>query len=242
MELYTLHNIQQVYENKTVLDIPSLTLSDGQIYGVLGANGAGKSTLLRLLAFLEAPAMGHIRFQGRSVRKDENWLNLRRQVCMVMQTPLMFAASVNDNIAYGLKMRGIPAREIKRRVAEALDIVDLPAYGSRYATRLSGGEMQRVALARAIVIRPSVLLLDEPTANLDPNSVAHIEQLIKRIHEERGVTIILVTHNFFQTQRVTNQVLFLHQGHLVEEATTKMFFAEPEQQLTRDFVTGNLIY
>lgn len=161
---------------------------------------------------------------------------------MVMQSPLMFAASVNENVAYGLKVRGIPGREIKRRVAEALDIVDLAGYGDRHGTKLSGGEMQRVALARAIVVRPRVLLLDEPTANLDPGSVAQIERLVRRIHEERGVTMVLVTHNFFQAKRLTQQVIFLHQGQLIEQAETTTFFAQPKQELTRDFVSGNLIY
>ncbi|MGE5453992.1 MAG: phosphate ABC transporter ATP-binding protein [Methylocystaceae bacterium] len=242
MELYQLHKIVQKYGDHIVLDIPELSLISGQIHGLLGANGAGKSTLLRLLAFLEAPLEGRLQFQGQVVKPDVNQLRLRREVCMVMQSPLMFAASVNENVAYGLKVRGIPGREIKRRVAEALDIVDLAGYGDRHGTKLSGGEMQRVALARAIVVRPRVLLLDEPTANLDPGSVAQIERLVRRIHEERGVTMVLVTHNFFQAKRLTQQVIFLHQGQLIEQAETTTFFAQPNQELTRDFVSGNLIY
>lgn len=241
MELYNLHNIKQIYEGNLVLDLPVLSLSAGLIHGIVGANGAGKSTLLRLLAFLESPAVGKLQFAGQDARAD-NGLQFRRQVCMVMQSPFMFMGSVNDNVAYGLRMRHLPSREIKRRVAEALEIVDLAGYENRYAVRLSGGEMQRVALARAVVIEPRVLLLDEPTANLDPGSVAQIEGLVRRIHEERKVTMVLVTHNFFQARRMTNQVLFLHQGRLIEQEQTADFFDNPKEQLTRDFVTGNLIY
>lgn len=161
---------------------------------------------------------------------------------MVFQHTYMFNTSVYNNVAYGLKLRRLPSQEIRKRVEEALSFVGLSDFIQRSAVKLSGGETQRVALARAIAIRPRVLLLDEPTANLDPDSVALIEQLIQKVHRELHTTVLLVTHNLFQARRIAEEVLLLYQGKLVEQAPAEEFFNSPQAEITKQFVTGRMIY
>lgn len=242
--LYEIQDLVKKYDGRTVLEIDDLKLEGNKIYAILGPNGSGKSTLLRILNLLEEPASGKVIFRnidtgrvGEGVR-----LKLRRQMCMVFQNPYMFNTSVYNNVVYGLKLRGLPAAEIRERAEEALSFVGLKELSRRSAVKLSGGETQRVALARAIAIRPQVLLLDEPTANLDPDSVALIEELIRKVHDELQTTVLLVTHNLFQARRVAEEVLLLYQGRLVEKAPVEEIFNCPSSELTRQFVTGKMIY
>lgn len=242
--LFEIKDLVKKYDGRPVLEIDDLKLEGDKVYAILGPNGSGKSTLLRILNLLEEPVSGKVLFQdidtgraGEAVR-----LKLRRQMCMVFQHTYMFNTSVYNNVAYGLKLRGLPTAEITKRVEDVLSFVGLKDLSRRNAVKLSGGETQRVALARAIAIRPRVLLLDEPTANLDPDSVALIEKLIKKVHRELQTTVLLVTHNLFQAQRVTEEVLLLHRGRLVEKAPVEEIFERPRSELTRQFVTGKMIY
>ena len=186
---------------------------------VVGPSGAGKSTLLRLLNFLEPPSSGTIEFEGQAVPPNPPLAVLRR-VTTVFQRPLMLSRSVADNVAFGLRLRGLP---VDGRVGDILTQVGLAALAGTPAGRLSGGEMQRAALARALVLDPTALLLDEPTANLDPYNIGLIESILLAHRQARGTAVVLVTHNVFQARRLAGQaggrVALLLAGRLVEVAS-----------------------
>jgi tungstate transport system ATP-binding protein len=197
--------------------------------------------LLRLLDFLEEPTTGHISYEGFVVNgSGPPPLELRRQVTTVFQRPVLLSGSVFDNVAYGLRIRGY--REIGQRVGAALAEVGLTDFVRAPARTLSGGEAQRVALARAMVIQPQVLLLDEPTANLDPANVGLIERIVTTLNQTQGTTIVLVTHNVFQAKRLARRVTLLLDGRIVEVSPTEAFFERPRDPRTAAFVRGDMVY
>ena len=235
--------LSKVYDNREVLNIEQLTFRRGRIYGIIGPSGAGKSTFLRLVNLLEQPTEGEIYFKGKPISKNGHPdLLVLREMTMVFQKPLLFGTSVEENIAYGLKARRFPRGEIKARVELLLEKVGLKELAARDARTLSGGEAQRVALARAVAFEPALLLLDEPTANLDPSNVELIEKLILDLNRDTRMTIIMVTHNIFQARRVAEEVIFLHQGRVVEKGETEKIFASPKDPRTKNFVEGRMIY
>jgi len=238
--LYRLEGVTKAYDGKTVLEVPELEIYRGEIFGIVGPSGAGKSTLLRLLNFLEPPTTGHISFAGVNLNEQEVPLEVRRRVVMVFQRPILLNRTVAANIAYGLKIRG--SKDVRHRVKEMLYQVGLEDLAQRSARILSGGEAQRVALARALVLEPEVLLLDEPTANLDPYNVRLIEDIIRRTNRERGTTVVLVTHNIFQARRLAHRAALLLEGRLVEVAPTEEFFRSPSDPRTAAFVRGEMVY
>jgi tungstate transport system ATP-binding protein len=238
--LYHLQGVQQTYDGRTVLDVDDLPVKRGEILGLVGPSGAGKSTLLRLLGFLEQPAAGVLSYEGRPC--DVSWPNLdrRRRVTMVFQNPHHLRRSVSDNVAYGLQLRG--QENHGAEVAKMLDWLGLEELAGAHARTLSGGEAQRVALARALVLQPDVLLLDEPTANLDPYNIKLIEEIVRRSNKEDGTTVVIVTHNIFQARRLAYRVGLLLSGRLVEVAETEAFFTSPQRAQTGAFVRGDMIY
>jgi ABC-type methionine transport system ATPase subunit len=194
-----------------------LTVERGEILGLIGPTGSGKTTLLRLVNLLDEPSTGSILFDGREVsgRPEREKLDARRRMAMVFQKPVMFKARVAENVSFGLKMRGRDDAEgMRDRVKEALAAVGLSGYESRDANTLSGGEMQRIALARAIILQPELLLLDEPTANLDPRSAASIDSLLQSLAGGR-TAVILATHNMQQCRKLADRVAVLQAGRLV---------------------------
>lgn len=238
MNLYEIEQLKQIYQGRVVLDIARLEVPEGQVLALVGPSGAGKSTLLRLLNFLEPPTAGNIRFAGERVH-DSVPLSIRRQVTTVFQRPVLQRSSVRHNVAYGLQLRGITP---DGQVDDMLERVGLASFAQQPARLLSGGEMQRVALARALVIRPRVLLLDEPTANLDPYNVGLIEEIIRKANVEQGLTVVLVTHNVFQARRLAHHTGLLLSGRLVEMADTARFFDMPSDPRTAAFVRGDMVY
>lgn len=238
--VYRLKNLVKSYGEKEVCRIEELDISPGEILGVMGPSGAGKSTLLRLLNFLETPTLGTITFKGHPCSNGNVPLALRRRVTMVFQEPVLLSTTVEANIAYGLRIRG--EKGVGRRVAEILERVGLSHLSKAQARTLSGGEAQRVALGRALVLTPEVLLLDEPTANLDPYNVALLEGLIATINREWGTTIVLVTHNVFQARRLSHRVLFLLEGQVVETGETGQLFSHPRDRRTAAFIEGEMVY
>jgi tungstate transport system ATP-binding protein len=240
--IYQLHRLTQIYEGRTVLQIEQLDIYAGEILALVGPSGAGKSTLLRQLNFLETPARGEIIFGGSRLNGVGASLDLRRKVTTVFQNPALLTRSVAANVAYGLKLRGQNNRLIKEAVDKTLRQVGLHHLAQANARTLSGGEMQRVALARALVLEPAVLLLDEPTANLDPYNVKLIEQIILETNREAGTTIVIVTHNVFQAKRLAHRTGLLLEGRLVEIAETPTFFNTPADPRTAAFVQGDMIY
>ncbi|MHB0886166.1 MAG: ABC transporter ATP-binding protein [Bacillota bacterium] len=224
-------------------DREALTLHGGLVNAILGPNGSGKTTLLRLLSLIDPPTEVRGRVFGRPWPRAGNdealRLRFRRRMALIFQRPVLFDGSVAANVGYGLVLRGWTAdgAEWRKRVEESLDAVGLADLADRSAKGLSSGESQRVALARALACRPDVYLLDEPTANLDPGSVAAIERIVKRLRDE-GRTIILVTHNLFQAKRLADRILFLSGGRLVEDGPTRAFFERPRSEAARAFVAG----
>ncbi|MBI1878271.1 MAG: phosphate ABC transporter ATP-binding protein [Chloroflexi bacterium] len=240
--IYQLHNLTQAYNGRTVLQIERLDVYAGEILALVGPSGAGKSTLLRQLNFLEQPAAGYLTFENSSLNGAIPPLGLRRKVTTVFQQPVLLNRSVAANVGYGLKLRGQPKKAIDQAVAHALARVGLSKLTNEPARTLSGGEAQRVALARAIVIQPAVLLLDEPTANLDPYNVKLIEDIITGVNREWGATVVLVTHNVFQAKRLAHRTGLLLEGRLIEIADTPTFFNAPTDPRTAAFVRGEMVY
>ncbi len=239
--LYRLDQITRQYGERLVLDVPSLDVQSGEMLALVGPSGAGKSTLLRLLNFLEPPTTGTIWFQGAPIAgTGQVPLDLRRQVTTVFQHPVLLSTSVMKNVVYGLQLRKAPhARSVAHA---ALAQVGLDHLADKPARTLSSGEMQRVALARAMVLAPRVLLLDEPTANLDPYNVQLIEQAIVELHRQHATTIVLVTHNVFQARRLAQRVALLLSGRIAEVADVASFFEAPRDDRTAAFVRGEMVY
>ncbi|RPI82333.1 MAG: phosphate ABC transporter ATP-binding protein [Chloroflexi bacterium] len=239
--VYRLMGLTKSYCNRIVLDIDSLDIQRGEIFAMVGPSGAGKSTLLRLMNFLEEPTGGQLEFEGAAFRAgSEIPLELKRRVTMVFQRPMLLNSTVWDNVTYGLRLRGL--RNTEKPVVEALEEVGLAHLMKQKARTLSGGEAQRVSLARAIVLKPDVLLLDEPTANLDPYNVSLIENIVRRINEQYKTTLVLVTHNVFQAKRLASRVAFLLEGKLIEVAESEKFFQSPADPRTDSFVRGDMVY
>ncbi len=242
MSLYALTDVQHCYGTRTVLNLPNLVIERGENFVVVGPSGAGKSTLLRLLALLESPTHGSLTLSlnGRSIFRQTASIEERRQIVMVFQQPTLLSRSVRENVAYGLRLRG--EHNDHERIEAALQRVSLLPLADVRARTLSSGEMQRVAMARALVLEPRVLLLDEPTANLDPYNVRILEDLIREQRTERGTTIILATHNIFQARRLATRVGLLLQGEMIEVLPSKTFFDAPRDPRTAAFVSGDLVY
>lgn len=225
-----------------MLRIEELDIYAGEVLALVGPSGAGKSTLLRLLNFLEPPSSGLLTFEQYPSNGTIPPLDVRRTVTTVFQSPVLLNRSVEANVAYGLKIRGQHKQEITQAVAQSLERVGLSKLAHQSARSLSGGEAQRVALARALVIQPRVLLLDEPTANLDPYNVKLIEEIVAEVNSTWGTTVVLVTHNIFQAKRLAHRVGLLLDGHLIEIAATPTFFNAPSDSRTAAFVRGEMVY
>ena len=239
--MYQLHGITKVYEGRRVLDVEHLEVRKGEILALVGPSGAGKSTLLRLLNFLELPDTGHIRFVDATFDAVHPMsLDLRRRVTTVFQRPILLNRSVYANVRYGLRLRG--RRDAAHQVEGVLRQVGLHELAQQRARTLSGGEAQRVSLARAMVLQPDVLLLDEPTANLDPYNVGLIEEIVRALNERQGTTMVLVTHNVFQARRLAHRVGLLLEGRIVEVAEVAAFFGSPRDPRTAAFVRGDMVY
>ncbi|NCD24759.1 MAG: ATP-binding cassette domain-containing protein [Deltaproteobacteria bacterium] len=242
MSLYELSGVSMTHDGRRILDVDHLGLEMGQAYSLQGPNGAGKSTLLGVLAFLTPPHAGEVRFAGKVVVWSESELRpLRRQVGLVEQHPIMFSRSVRDNVGFGLKLRGLTGLELSRRVEDALDLVGLTHLADAHAPRLSGGETQRVAIARALACGPRVLLLDEPTASVDTQNRAVIEQVVADMRDSRGMTIVLCTHNRSQAWALCPNVIYMEAGRVVSRALVNAFagqFFEEDGQAWCRIATG----
>jgi tungstate transport system ATP-binding protein len=221
---YELDSVSKSYGEIRALDGVSLRVERDGILGVIGHSGAGKTTLLKLLAGLELPSGGRLLYGGEEIGAG-NAAELRRRATMLFQTPLFLRGDVYSNIAYGLRLRETSAGEIARRAAEALEKVRLQGFDRRPARELSGGEQQRVALARAIMLDPEVLLLDEPTSNLDPTNASIVSEIILEEAERRCV--VVSTHDYGQVKRLARRTIYLENGRVVGDAETNALFAAP---------------
>ena len=213
--LFEIKRLTKEYSGRTVLNLDELFLEKGKIYGLLGPNGAGKTTLLEILSFLQAPTTGQVIYNSERVDYTQSSLRrLRRQVVLMPQTPILFTTSVFKNVEFGLKIRKVPKKEREGVVNEALDLVGMREFADRPAHKLSGGETQRVAIARALACRPEVLFFDEPTASVDVEHQTAIEDIIKDINSQNGLSVIITTHNLIQASRIAHEQVFLYNGYL----------------------------
>jgi tungstate transport system ATP-binding protein len=227
--------IKKSYRKVTALNSVSLEMQGGKIIVLLGVNGAGKTTLMRIMAGLENADSGQFLFNNQNI----DCKALRQVATLVFQKSAMFSTNVYDNLSYGLKIRKVPKDEIKKKIGDALEAVRLSGFEKRKAKKTSGGEQQRIALARAFLLESNVLLLDEPTANLDPNSASIIERaIVSRKSSDR--IIVMATHNLAQARRIADEIVHIYNGNIVEVADTANFFETPKSEISRKFVNGEL--
>jgi tungstate transport system ATP-binding protein len=240
-DLFRIENLGKYFGNKEVLKNIHLTIYRGEIFAFIGPSGVGKTTLLRIFNFLEMPTSGRLIFDGNEYAIHQK-NSIRRRMSMLFQRPGVFNTSVFNNVAYGLIIRGVDKKTIGKKVTDALNLVGLSGYEKQKASTLSGGEAQRMAFARAIVYQPDILLLDEPTANLDPAHVAKIEDIIKQIRSELGTTIIMASHNINQVRRIADRVGILLNQELIEVNTKEQIFTHPNDTRSSAFINGDFIY
>src|SRR3989304_5237660 len=227
-----LKNVTKVYGNKTVLENASLQVSEGEILALLGPNGSGKTTILKILAFIENPTNGVVKFQGETVDfKGKNMEKTRIQSTLVFQKTVLFDTSVYNNVAYGLRIRKTPKNGLGEEVKNALKIVKLEGFEKRPARKLSGGEQQRVAIARALVLKTKLLLLDEPTANLDPKNAEILEEVIATVNREMKTTIVIATHNMFQAKTLPTRIALINDGRITEVGAPADIFGKLSKNL-----------
>lgn len=239
MSSLSIRNVTKRVGGRNILKDVSLEVGDGEIMAVLGPSGAGKTTLLRIVNMLDRPDSGQVLIDGQDIRSERR-LDLQRSMAMVFQKPMAFSWNVYDNVAYGLRLRGAGKEEIGERVKEALELLDMAGKEHQYARSLSGGETQRLAFARAFVLRPKLLLLDEPTANLDPANVAIMERAIRDVNEKYRTTVVLVTHSIYQARRLSTTAAFMMNGEVIEAG--KDLIERPADPRTRMFINGELVY
>ena len=225
--LYELNNLKKIYGKRTVLDLPHLSVEAGRIVGLLGPNGAGKTTLLEIFAFLSEPTSGEVWFQGKEVEYENNRMrNLRRKVVMVQQHPIMFTVTVAKNLEFPLNIRKVPKQRREQVIDELMDLVGMGEFKQARAHNLSGGETQRIAIARALACAPEVILFDEPTASVDVENQIAIERIIREINQDRGISIILTTHDMNQAARLADEIVFLFEGRLARSTYENIFSGE----------------
>jgi molybdopterin-binding protein len=225
-----LKDLTKAYGGKIVLDTITLQIHEGEILALLGPNGSGKTTILKILAFIENPTEGEVTFQGELV-DFKNTEKVRLQSTLVFQKTTMFGTSVCNNIAYGLRLRKMPKERIEREVKKALKLVKLEGFEKRNARKLSGGEQQRVAIARALVLNTQLLLLDEPTANLDPKNAGILEEVIDTVNREYKTTIVMATHNMFQAKKLPHRVALMDEGKITEIGAPAEIFGKLSKNL-----------
>jgi len=233
--------LHQQFGTREVLRGVSLTVERGEIVAVIGPTGSGKTTLLRLIDQLDTPASGKVLFEGREVTPRLR-TGVRRQISMVLQKPVVFDSSVYDNVAYPLRVRKYDRKAIPEKVNAMLRTVGLDGYQKRKARTLSGGETQKVALARALISTPQALLLDEPTANLDPVSLDAIEDLILKLNRENGMAIVIATHEMAQGQRLAHRIGVMMQGDLIQMGKPdEVFYAPSDLRVARFVGVENIL-
>ncbi|MEI3607327.1 methionine ABC transporter ATP-binding protein [Pseudogracilibacillus sp. SE30717A] len=238
-----LEHIEKIYPSKKGnvigVDNVSLHIKSGEIYGIVGYSGAGKSTLLRCINLLERPTNGEIFIDGVNLTllSIKELRKARQSIGMIFQGfHLVSSKTAAENIAFSLKVAGIPPEERNMRVQELLELVGLADKADHYPAQLSGGQKQRVSIARALANNPKVLLSDEATSALDPSTTKSILHLLKKINEELGITIVLITHEMEVVKEICHRCAVMQNGKVIEEGKTYDVFASPQNELTKNFI------
>ena len=227
-------NLKKSYDGKNVLDLEHGVIKKGKRTAIIGPNGAGKSTFVKIITGIEKADQGTI-WYGDDVTFPQ------KDVTLVFQKPYLLSTTVEKNIAYPMKLRGYDEETIEKRVTELTEELNLTQFRKTKAWKLSGGETQKVALARALAFKPKLLVLDEPTANIDPVTTAEIEQMLIRIGEKQETTIVLITHNLAQAKRTCEEVMMFHGGKLIECGECSKVLTAPEHEETDRFIRGELL-
>ena len=231
--LIELVNVSKDYDGDVALNNINLYIRDGEFLTLLGPSGCGKTTLLRLIAGFIMPSSGKIMMDGKDLTNVPPY---KRRVNTVFQKYALFShLNVFENVAFGLKIRKLPKDEIKRRVTEMLELVNLAGYEKRYIDQLSGGQQQRVAIARALATDPEIIYFDEPTSALDPELTGEVLSVMRKLAEE-GMTMLVVTHEMGFARNVSSKTVFMENGVVVEQAPSHEFFAHPREERTREFL------
>ncbi|MVA96033.1 ATP-binding cassette domain-containing protein [Nitratireductor sp. CAU 1489] len=234
-----LSGVRKLFGTFTAIENIDLTIESGELVALLGPSGCGKTTTLRMVAGLEAPTSGEIMFDD----KDVSHLPVQdRNVGMVFQRYALFPhMTVEKNVAFGLSVRKVPKAEIEERLAEILDVVQLSGFRHRFPAQLSGGQMQRVAIARTLITKPSVLMMDEPLANLDTKLRGEMRRFIRNLQQRFGITTIFVTHDQVEAMELADRVAVIFDGHLAQYDTPDTLYRQPHSTDVADFMgAGNL--
>ncbi|BDU41201.1 ferric ABC transporter ATP-binding protein [Vibrio nigripulchritudo] len=229
-----LKNVCKRFEDKTVIGDLDLEIKKGSLVTLLGPSGCGKTTVLRLVAGLEKPTSGQIFIDGVDVTQTSIQ---QRDICMVFQSYALFPhMSLNENVGYGLKMLGLDKAEIAKHVDEAMKLVDLEGYGDRYVDQISGGQQQRVALARAMVLKPKVLLFDEPLSNLDANLRRNMRETIRDLQQRFNITSLYVTHDQAEAFAVSDTVVVMKDGEIMQQGSPTELYKHPASMFMANFM------
>ncbi|QMM51767.1 ferric ABC transporter ATP-binding protein [Enterobacter sp. RHB15-C17] len=229
-----LRNVTKRFGNNTVIENINLAIPQGQMVTLLGPSGCGKTTVLRLVAGLEKPTEGQILIDGEDVTHRSIQ---QRDICMVFQSYALFPhMSLGENVGYGLKMLGVSRAETKARVKEALAMVDLEGFEDRYVDQISGGQQQRVALARALILKPKVLLFDEPLSNLDANLRRSMRDKIRELQKQFNITSLYVTHDQSEAFAVSDTVLVMNKGNIMQIGSPQDLYRQPASRFMASFM------
>ncbi|MBO7703583.1 MAG: ATP-binding cassette domain-containing protein [Solobacterium sp.] len=238
-----LRNIRKVFGKKEdqihAVNGVTLTINDGEIFGIIGYSGAGKSTLVRIINQLERQTSGDVIIDGRTMQNlsKKELIQERQSIGMIFQHfNLLWSRTVRQNIELPLEFAGVPKEERRARSEELIRMVGLEGRENAYPSELSGGQKQRVGIARALANKPKILLSDEATSALDPDTTEQILDLLKHINQELGITIVMITHQMEVVQRVCSRMAVMSDGVIVEEGTVRQLFEHPRHEVTKRFV------
>jgi iron(III) transport system ATP-binding protein len=238
MSRLSLQGLTKAYGRNRVVDRIGLTLEEGEFVSLLGPSGCGKTTTLRMIAGFVEPNEGSIALDGEVISAPGAVLPPeRRRMSMIFQSYAVWPnMTVAENVAFGLKLRKLPAGEVQARVAEILDVVQMGHLAQRYPSELSGGQQQRVALARAIVVKPSVLLLDEPLSNLDANLREEMRFEIRRLHDEFRITTVYVTHDQAEAMATSDRIAVMNAGRIEQVDAPHLLYTRPRTRFVAGFI------
>ena len=234
--LLEIKNLVLVRGEVQVLDIPALLLHENEVLSIIGPNGSGKSALLLTLASLLQPTTGELRCRGEIISSRRSAETYRRRLAMVFQEPLLFDTTVFENVATGLKIRGISRNEIKGRVQRSLELFNIRHLADRSARKLSGGEAQRTSLARAFAINPEIVLLDEPFASLDPPTRLALTEDLERILKETGTAAVMATHDQLDALRLSDRMAVMKSGRIIQDGPPVEVMHRPADEFVASFV------
>lgn len=241
--VYELKNVYKTYKNDgkefTALKDVSLTINEGEIFGIIGMSGAGKSTLVRTLNRLEEVTSGSVEFYGKDLAslKPKELRGVRHEISMIFQGfNLVNQRTVIQNVEQSMKIIGLPRNVRREKAKQMLEVVGLLEKANEYPARLSGGQKQRVAIARALAVDPKVLLCDEATSALDPKITGEILDLLKKINDERKLTIVIITHEMSVVEKICDRVAIIDDGTLAEVGEVKEVFSNPRSKAAKKLV------